>query len=646
MPDLLISSCRGGLNDTDPPLALPEDQCLVATNVEWTTSTIGERRMGAAAVDLTGSDLIGNDRITFLHRHLPTSDEADATLWALGVTGTASSDLCYKDTTWHTVTPTDALTLTGGYQYQLDGQTLHGKLFLAYKSGQDRLHVWDGTSLRRCGLSEPTNAPTAADSGGAGSLVGTRYYRVREVALSGTTVLRRSEPSPVLTFAPTGSNASITVTKPSDMGEGATHWELEASTLLDGDYYRIARTVVATTTVVDSVVYSVGYATDGTLSEDDGDYLPPHSAKYLLADEDRLILLGSFEDDALAARVAWTPVYNDTGVGSDERITTDPVSYLDLDTYEGGPLTGGVGPVNGEIWAFKWSHIYKLVRTGNRQRAYEPLAITKTLGAIPGSMVQAVDQLGRPCAYFLDPRVGPCRIGADGIIQRCGRDIQTTWSSVNINATVVARAIFHDARRQVHWIVATGSSETPTLGLVLHTEHTRETETGVRKGWALRQGDSVAALALCLFADNIDDDTDRDLSLVPFCGLTGGDDVLRWDSGTTDNGTAYSASVRTRPTLAAGLLNQFGVGSGSVVGTATTGAIVNVTATKDFGVETVTVTGVSFTPDASETHVIAPMDNLSTSELTAVDFTIADGTATVRWEVQALAVKAERGQAA
>jgi hypothetical protein len=633
------------MNNSDPPLSLPDDQCLSAVNAEWTASMLGERRRGSAAIDVAGSDLEGHDRIPFLHRYLPTSDETDAELWAFGVTGTASSDLCRKTTAWSTVTPTDAITITGGHQYTLNAQTLHGKLFLAYKSAVDRLHVWDGTSLRRVGLAAPTSAPTAADSGGAGSLSGTRYYRVREVVLSGSTVLRRSEASPVLTFAPTGSNASITVTKPADMSEGATHWELEASLIVDGDYYRIARTVVGTPTVDDSVAYATGYADTGTLSEDAGDYEPIPSAKFLLADEDRLICFGSFEDDALASRMAWTPVYNDTGVGNDERLTVDPTSYLDLDTYEGGAITGAVGPVNGEIWIFKWAHIYKAVRTGVRARAYDVIAITKSRGAIPGSMVEGVDQFGSPCVYFLDPKVGPCRIGSNGIVQRCGKDIFVTWQTVNINAAnVIARAVFFDSVGQVQWFVATDDSDEPDLRLVLHVEQTRDTADGVRKGWAIWDGASASALAVCLYADNIDDDAARNLTLVPFVGLSTSADILRTNTGTNDNDAEYTAAVRTKPYAPAGIMRRFTVADAAVLGTAIEGATVDITATRDFGTESIDVAGIEFSPEGVETQKIVPIDHFGFSELNTVDFTFGDaaGVVSARWEVNQIAVNEKR----
>lgn len=647
LADVQITLLRG-MNNTDPPLSLPEDQGVSAINVEWTVARIAERRRGSAAIDVSGSDLVGHDRIPFLHRHLPVTDEAGSELWALGVTGTSSSDLCRKTTTWSTVTPVDAITLTNGAQYQVTGQTLHGKLFLAYKSAVDRLHVWDGTSLRRVGFGQPA-APTGADSGVAGSLAGTRYYRVREVALSGTTVLRRSEPSETLTFAPDGAHASITVTKPADLGEGATHWELEASLDLNGDYYRIARTVVATTTVVDSVAYGTGYASTGDLAEDVGDYYPMPSVKYLLVDEDRLIGFGSFEDDTMASRMVWTPVYTDTGSGNDERITLDPTSELHLDTYEGGGITGAVGPVNGELWIFKWSHVYKGVRTGVRANAYDVMAISKVLGAIPGSMVEAVDQFGSPCVYFLDPRIGPCRIGADGTIKQCGRDIFTTWQTVNLDAASVgARVIFYRAANQIHWWVPTDDADVPTLRLVLHVKLCRDTPDGVRNGWALWDGPSAGAIAVCRYADNVDVAADRSLLLVPLIGLATGATIYQTDTGTDDAGTSYVARAETRPYAPNTIMHRFGVTTGSVLGEAVSGASVDLSIIRDFGVETLTCAGLDFSPNGQETQVMAAVDQLAMSEARTVACAIADaaGGVSARWVINQIALQQQPEQMA
>lgn len=634
------------MNNTDPAIGLPEDQCTLARNVEWIDSMLGERRKGTDAITLPAF-LSGKDRVPFLHRHLPSSDETGAELWALGVTGTASAALGRKTTSWSEVTISDTPVLTGFSQYRWTAVSLHGKLHLFYPSNVDRNHVWDGTTLRRGGFTETISAPTAADAGGAGTLAGTRYGRVRFAEVSGTTVLRRSEPGAVLTFAPSGSNASITWTKPSSPSEGETHWEIELSTD-NANFYRMARIVVGTTTHSDSVVYGTGYAATGTLSEDTGDYTPLWSARYAVSDEDRLIIAGSWDDDALASRVGWTPVYNADGVGNDERMESDTDPTIDLDTYENGPITNLSPSVLGAIWATKQDAIYKLTRSGKRTAAYVADKFTDAIGGIHGSMVAGVDESGQPCLYCIDDEQGPYRIGVGGI-KRCGEDLRKTWEALNVDATkVVISALFYPKKKQVIWCLATSASNVPDTAIVLHTDKSRTFADGVRKGWAVWTGDRAKALCMCLFADNIEDNAARSLTLVPFIGLEGLSLVHQCDTGVDDNGTAYAATLTPRPIGGGNPLNHMEIRAAALMGKATSGAAVDVAVIRDFGKETTeTVEDVSFTPAASETDVIASLDGLFGSEMRVgqVQFSDVDSP-TAQWQLNRFDVVVTSGQRA
>lgn len=514
MADFVITSTQGGLNNSDPPIAIADDQVTEAFDIEWVRSPLGARRRGATAISLAGSVIPVYEMVTFLQRHLPDETETSAQLWAMGVSG-SSSALAYKDTTWHTVTPSEAITVTGTYKYQVQGQSLHGKNFLAYKSSVDRLHVWDGTSLRKSGLAEPA-APTGANDGGVGTFTGTRYYRVRYTVQSGGTTLRRSEPSNVLTFAPNGNDTGIVVTKPTTINESETHWELEAS-LDNANFYVLATTVVGTTTVTDTTDYLAGYAQTYDLSEDVGDYALIPSVRFLAADQDRLVYGGSFEDPDAASIVGWSPVANDPGSGNDERTPTDTDNFLNLDGLVGGGLTGLSNPVNGYIYAFKIGRIYKLIRTGSRAAAYEAVLLTDKRGAIEGSITEGIDQAGRPCLYFVDPTVGPCRLGNGGLLT-CGADIERTWKTVNIDASLVARSLYYPANGQVHWWLAVDEL-TPDTHIVLHVRNTTDTPQGVRRGWAIWRGASRYVLACCLFAQNVDDGVSRSKVLQPFVSI-------------------------------------------------------------------------------------------------------------------------------
>ena len=627
------------MNDTDPAVALPDDQGILCQNVEFVDSMLGERRKGTSAITLP-SFLSARTRIPFLFRHLPSSDETGSQLWALGVTDSGNVfKLGYKTTAWTEVTISDTPSIAGFDQYRWQAVSLHGKIHFAYKSNVDRLHVWDGTSMRRSGLAEP-NAPTAADAGGAGSLSGVRYGRVRMAVVSGSTVLRRSEPSDVLTHTPGGSNASITWTKPTTI-EDATHWEIELSTD-NANFYRMARIAVATTTHTDSIAYATGYATTGTLSEDIEDYALIPSAKYLTADDDRLIWAGSYENDAFGSRVGWTPVFNADGVGNDERFETDTDPFIDLDTYENGAVTGLSEPCLGAIWVFKQHAIYKLVRTGRRSSAYSAIKYTDAIGAIHGSVVSGIDETGQPCIYFLDYEQGPCRLGYGGI-KRCGEDIRRTWELLSADASAVAcSSLYYPAKKQVYWNIAVSGGNTPTKRLVLHIDKSRPFADGVRRGWAVWTGDIAKAISMCLFSDNIEANTTRSRKLVPFAGFDSVTGLLHiCDTGITDNGVAYEAKITTKPYSLRSIIQRFIVDKAILIAKAVTGASIDVKCIRNFALETTsTVSGISFTATASETDVIKELDDFKGADLQVAQFQFVDvASPSARWELNHFVVR-------
>lgn len=644
MADLSIVSLRGGQNDTDPAIALADDQAVLMRNVEIIDSMLGERRKGTTAISLP-SFLTDRDRVPFLFRHLPTADETAAELWALGVSGTTTAKLGRKTTAWSEITISDTPLLTGFTQYRWEAVTHNGKIHFAYDSNVDRLHVWDGTSMRRSGLAEPA-APTAANAG-SGALTGTRYGRVRYTVMSGSTVLRRSEPSDALTFSPSGSGASITWTKPTTISESETHWEIELGTD-NVNFYRMAQIAVATPTHSDTVVYATGYSSTGTLSEDVGDYALAWSARYLAVDEDRLIWAGSWEDEALASRVGWSPVGNADGVGNDERMEDDTDPTLNLDTYENGQITGISAPTFGSIWVFKQHAIYKLTRSGKRTAAYVADKFTDALGAMHGSVVSGLDETGQPCIYFLDHEQGPCRIGVGGF-KRCGEDLRRTWEAINVNATSVAvTSLYYPGKKQVFWNLATSASNTPDTRIVLHVDKSRSFADGVRKGWTVWTGNIAKALSMCLFADNIDDNAARSLNLVPFIGLNALGHVHRCDTGIADNSVAYAATITTKPVLMKSIVNYFEVRAAALMGKAVTSASVDVKCIRDFGAETTsTVSGVSFTPAASETEITNLIDNFKGVEMKVGQFQFVDVTSPLaQWQLNRFDVVGELGQSA
>jgi hypothetical protein len=660
MSDFTLFSLRGGLNDFDPPTALPSDACTVAENVEFFYSTLGERRLGCTAVSLPASITADPNMtaVVWMYRHLPTASESGAQLWVLAQNlAGAQYVLTYRDaTTWNTVTPSiDTINVAIPNGHRFSAQTLHGKLFFAFDSDQDILHVWDGTRLRRVGLTTPA-APTAANSG-VGTFAGTRYYRIRYTVMSGATVSYRSEPGAVLTFAPSGTGASAVITKPVSVGENETHWEIEASTD-NANFYRLSQIIVGTTTYTDSVALGTGYSSTGTLSEDVTAYTRIPSGKFLVADEDRLIIGGSWENTAYGSRVWWTPVYGSTGAGNDERVdlTTDP--FLDLDGFSGGELTGLSRSVNGYIFAFKWGHIYKIVRKGQRSQAYEAFPLTKAKGALPGSIVEAFDESGNPSLYFLEPKTGPHRIGSNGI-EHCGQDVLSTWQTVNLTATVPCHGVFYPDKHQVHWWIATDGASYPNKKIILQINETRSSDEGARRGWTTVPSPNRIAAAHCstMFSSNIDSLVARNQTLVPFIGKeqwtvsgTVKDLVQRCDTGNTDAHTsgdtvsAYTAKVRSKPFLVSGLLTRHGIQAGTLLAESDTTSAdqVYVKLIRDFGVDSTTV-NTNLAPGTTEEHVIKQLDNLTLSECKALQIEFGDTTTpTNPWRLNGVALKVRK----
>lgn len=626
-----------GMNDFDPPAALGPDECQSADNVEFWTSPLGARRLGCTPITISGT-LAAQTAITFLHRYLPSNDETAAVLFAWGVTSGVSSSLEYKDTAWHTVSFVDAPNLTNPYPYQMSAQNLHGKMFVAYKSGVDRLHVWDGTTLRRCGLAQPV-APAVANSG-SGTYSGTRYFRVRFTVQSGGKTILRSEPSTSTTFSPSGSGSGAQITKPASIGENETHWEIEAS-LDNSNFYRIGTNPVGTTTFTDTTSASIGYgaSTTNVLSDTIGNYSTIPSGKYLLVDDDRLLVFGSFEDPTKASHMWWTVVGSDpTGVGNDERIPVATSNEMELDGFEGGEITGAAGPVNGANFVFKRTHVYRAVRTGQLTRAYDVRPMTKSVGAIPGSVIRAVDESGNAAVYFLDDKTGAHRIGQNGMLW-AGRDIWNTWQRYNRSANLLcSRALYFPDKKQVHWWVSVDGSNTPNLQIVLQTNNCQVDIYGLRKGWTRRTGLAASALAATLFSDNIEANTTRSLKLVPMIAV--GNKIERLENGTTDDGQAFTSTLVSSPRFSdEGVLGKYGVMTGGIAGNAAAGAVVNVTLVRDFGVES-QGKDYNLTPVAAEDPVLVARDDLAISECHAMQLQLSDGTGNAgTWQVQRIDLK-------
>lgn len=653
--DLTVDDLRGGMNDSDPPSDLAEDQVVLAENIEFFSSCLGERRNGCEPFDIIDSGLIDEAVIVHLSQWFPTNEVLKPEFIAIGATPNVSASIAAKRPAiaWASIPPIDAFDTTEPDIYQVETQSLNGKLFVAYHSAVDRLHVWDGTSWRRAGLTAPPGPPTGVDTG-TGTYATIRYFRVRYATLDGTVIKRRSEASTVLAFTPSGTGSGVAITRPALINEGETHWELEASDD-NATFYRIATTLIATDTVTDSSPFPTDYAVNGVLSETSGTNLLLPSAKYLAVDGDRLVFGSHWTDKAKQSLVGWTPVANDPGVGNDERLPLETNNTVNLDNYDGGALTGLVGSATGTWYAFKWQRVYKFVRTGDFTRAYDVLTLSTTRGAITGSIVRGVDEAGQGVVYFLDPTMGPSRLGPYGIQSIVG--MHGTWGQVNLSAEkVVSCGTYYPYKQQVHWWIATNGSNSPNRKLILQVNEIRPQQSvggnGVGRGWSIATGRIAEAFCASTFTERVSVNGIVSISDRPFIGLRSPDFIQRCDVVSTDAGVPYRAILRSRPYLAAGLLNRWGAMTASLLATAQATTTLVVKFIRDFGLEEHQVTTPLAASALAEAYVIKDFDDLVMSESRAIQFELSDppippvAVAWDDWEAQRLDVKPRREETA
>jgi hypothetical protein len=604
---LRLETFGGGLNDTDPPHRIGDDQLASASDVELTSSGGIVRRNGASRVMAPPSTTA---LVSLLHRHTPSQSLTNTEVWAIPTSATEFyRSLPVDNYNWSAAV---SVSDTGSATPPTDAVSFNGKLYVAYEknAGTDRLHCFDGTTVRRVGISTPV-AATVADTGAGAYAATIRYYKVQFMTSFGADGRRAySDLGASVSFTPSGAGTAARVTKPTTP-DGATHWILYGSP--DNiSYYILASTVVGTTTFDDTVAPSAYAAVNPSITAADaGAFTPPWSAKFLLVDENRLLIAGAFENVLYASRVGWSAItgtasaaYGLTLPQDDERFPPD--NFLDLDSDEGGELTG-MESLNGAVYVFKRFAIYKLVRTGNADAPYKPVTVSKAVGALSRkSIVVAEDEAGAPCLYFLSER-GPYRLGVSGL-HYLGADIETTWALVNMQPgrwKTAPHGVYDASNGRVFFwcgladdAVAYGN----VIRLTYHVRHGRMTNGRIRGGWTKTASTSkpMHASASALLPSSL---TLRESPLTPHgihtyngayayppvvwkyvTGVKGDDDVVN-ASGTVTGTENYTQSVTTK-TFSLGLGHNNGVTDVYALCTPyTSGVTLTATLARDFGVE-------------------------------------------------------------
>lgn len=625
-----------GRNGYDDPFLVQQEQCCEAKNVDWYGAALGRRRGGAAALSITGGTAFGSG-VRFLGKNTPGFDQSAAELW--GVDGTGLFKRLAAGTAWANVTLNDAI--SGSYG-EINAIPFNGKWFVCYDSAVNRLHCWDPTDavIRRTGIAIPTAAPTAANV--AGGTATKRYYKVRWVRRSGSTPIVWSELSASVSFTPTAGNGAR-VTRPTAASEQETHWELFGS-LDDANYFSISVIAIATTTyddLADPTTYS------GATPPAIGSHLPAPSAKYIVADDARLILGGAWETSGgevppLATRIWWTSQLGSSNVGDDERISvTDTIeNFDDLDQS----VTGISQPVQGSFLAFSFDGMWRFVATGEVTSPYQRTKVAGGQGCISHkSIIVAHDDAGYPSTYWLSKR-GPERSGKNGN-QFCGPDITDIWATINLDATTLPHGIYHQDLHQIWWYIATGASNTPTVKIVFDTWLGQVLDVyrlgSVRNGWSQHDGESAKAYCSVMFSDSVGASMGR--LQKPYIGYVTSTAIWKCDTtDTSDAGNAFRAYIESKPYAPWGLGRQGGmIGEAMLIARVTSQSIsIQLEVIRDEFAETLTSTCllVAVSDAGAETRVFPQFIDSTLSLAKSVRFRIGDASAVVSpsWLLDAL----------
>jgi len=582
----------GGLNSAEPPDQLNPGQLSEIRNLEYKRTKGLKRRRGERLTLATAGVFGVGFNIVSLFRHTPGQSEITMELWGASDTTPPTLARSAAGAAWATIALADPVA-SAALAWFLKGVSFNGKLFLPYDSAVDRLHVWDGTSVRRVGISGPAVAPTVANTGAGAYAAIPRFYKVQFLGVAGPGTLTGSPLSAAVSFTPSGAGTAARVTRPAPPGDGESAWRLLASA--DGvNYYLISGFQVLATTFVDDTtapsLYPTLFPAEAGYPTGADYYTPPISPKFILVDGAQLLLGGSWEQVAFSSTVFFTPALGTSGFGiaDDERVPTN--NRIDIEPQLGGGLTGMGGPIGGTPVVFKIDRTYLLNPTGDVNRPYTRQLVSDVVGCISyQGIVLAEDEQGSPALYW-PARRGYYRYGAGGV-EFCGADIEDLWGTLNTNATYGVTACYHRDAGQIWIFLPVGTDNIPTVRLKFHIARARRGVDGVRGGWTRDDGPGAACSSACMFSET--PAAVMSLRLKPYLGhntapgtaprvFQADADGINTDQDVNAGPVPYTASLVTRA-VDKGIGQQFGIQNLYVQGVAETAPVtLNVSIRRNF----------------------------------------------------------------
>ena len=279
--------CRGR-NGWDAPSILDEDMGADAINVRLVRGKLPVKRYGTVGIDLQPNGY------NALARFIPAQNDAAAELFIVDRSATPQ----ILRVTMAMTRAGAALTLADPIETRpqdVHTAALNGKLFLAYNSGVNRLHVYDPktstTTVRRTGLSTGGAIPNIQNEGSGTYPATYREYRIQWLVLTGGTVQRQSPLGPALGFIPSGTGGAVRVYRPAPAEGVETHWIVWASS--DGQaFYQLSGRLPLATPFYDDTTAPADYA-DGIAAPPEGSFTNWPSVKFLVLDRGSLAGYGA-----------------------------------------------------------------------------------------------------------------------------------------------------------------------------------------------------------------------------------------------------------------------------------------------------------------------------------------------------------------
>lgn len=623
-----------GRNGWDIPSDIPPEMSVESYNVDLVQNALAKRRNGSVVQSFSPGF-----SAAILARFQPGQSDAAAELHAttrnnffVRVTGGGNMNaLSVPDTPDAIVSPQKAT-----------WAVVNGKLYWAYDSSLNRLHVYDPktstTAIRRAGLAPQAAAPAVANGpAGPPNVAATlRYYRIRtQVRNADGTLQRESEAGPVATFTPNGTSQYVVVGRQVETGEGETHWIVEASPD-NKTFFQLSGPIPwATLQYFDNLDPLSQYASK-TAAPLTGTRMPFPSVKFLCADADRLLGFGVWETAAgssvppRAGRIYFTPVLDSTDQDDDERIAygVESPGYIDVGRNRGYEDRALAGPIDGQFFAFQSLGVHMLVSTGEVSVPFRRVTLSWRIGAVSHwSTFIGEDESGAPSLYFLDPKRGPYRYGARGL-EWIGYDVQDVWETINLDASEqVAHGYYDHNLKAAVWFVATGTAAAPNRCLVFFTKEAEGTSVeGARFGWS--QWAAAKWFDGCwsslFFSRTLGSSASG--AETGFIACTGGVYRLNMPGAMDDDGDPFQAYIRSPVFQSQQKAIEKTAGMAYIQATAHATPIVVLqhTLTPDFGRRVSQTKQVSLAPEFRETRVVRKIPDLGIANASSVQVEIGD----------------------